>query len=78
MRPPAGPDERKRSVTIAGHRTSVSLENEFWDALAEIASERGISISALIAEIDEARGNRGLSAAIRVHVLDRFRKTGPR
>ena len=69
--------EQKRSVTIAGHRTSVSLENEFWTALGEIARHRGISVSGLIAEIDEKRGNRGLSSALRVHILDHFRRTGP-
>lgn len=68
-----GSDGRKRSVTIAGHRTSVSLENEFWDALSEIAADRRTSVSNLIAGIDETRGERGLSAAIRVFVLDWFR-----
>lgn len=68
-----GPDDRKRSVTIAGHRTSVSLENEFWDALSEIAADRRLSVSSLIAGIDENRGERGLSAAIRVFVLDWYR-----
>ena len=60
---------RKRSVVIAGHRTSVSLEDAFWQPLGEIATERGISVNALVAEIDGARtGN--LSSAIRIHVLD--------
>ncbi len=71
----AGPDERKRSVTIAGHRTSVSLEDEFWQALGDIASERGVSASKLIAEIDSGRGARGLSTAIRVFVLAHFRRS---
>jgi predicted DNA-binding ribbon-helix-helix protein len=74
------PDDRKRSVTIAGHRTSVSLEDEFWQALAEIAGERGLSTTRLIAEIDEARNDRGLSAAIRVFVLNHYqerREAGP-
>ncbi|MCT8972641.1 ribbon-helix-helix domain-containing protein [Microbaculum marinisediminis] len=71
-------DDRKRSVTVAGHRTSVSLEDEFWQALGDIAGERGMSVSSLIAEIDENRGPRGLSAAIRVHVLAYFRdRRGP-
>ena len=60
---------RKRSVTIAGHATSVSLEDEFWDALREIAARRGLSLNALIAEIDQERGGRNLSSALRVHVL---------
>ena len=58
----------KRSVVVAGHRTSVSLEPEFWNALKEIAERRGLSINKLIAEIDRDRtGN--LSSAIRVYVL---------
>jgi predicted DNA-binding ribbon-helix-helix protein len=45
----------KRSITIHGHRTSISLEHVFWDSLVQIAANRGISISALVAEIDSAR-----------------------
>ena len=62
-------DLAKRSVTIAGHRTSVSLEAPFWDALKEIAGARGMSLNLLIEEID---GNRSgnLSSALRVHVLE--------
>ncbi|MCG5243757.1 ribbon-helix-helix domain-containing protein [Azospirillum doebereinerae] len=60
---------KKRSVLIAGHPTSVSLEEEFWDALKRVAQARGLSVNALIEEIDRARtGN--LSSAIRVHVLN--------
>lgn len=63
---------RKRSVMIAGHATSVSLEAEFWDALKDLADQRGVSLNQLIAEIDQSRtGN--LSSAIRVHVLAAFR-----
>ena len=63
---------RKRSVVIAGHRTSVSLEDAFWRPLREIAAQRGVSLNALVAEIDDARtGN--LSSAIRIHVLDWMR-----
>ena len=72
---------RKRSVTIAGHRTSVSLEQAFWDALRQIAEARGRSIAALIAEIDEAQGRgRGanLSSALRVFVLEQARAGAPR
>lgn len=59
---------RKRSVIVAGHPTSVSLEPEFWAALKALAAARGQSTAALIAEID--RGRKGnLSSAIRVHVL---------
>ncbi|MDA0997767.1 MAG: ribbon-helix-helix domain-containing protein [Proteobacteria bacterium] len=59
---------RKRSLSIAGHATSVSIEDAFWDRLAVIAKRRGISVSALIREIDQTRtGN--LSSAIRIFVL---------
>lgn len=65
----------KRSLTVAGHRTSISLEDPFWQALTEIAAERGISASALVAEIDKNRtAERNLSAAIRVFVLNWFRR----
>jgi predicted DNA-binding ribbon-helix-helix protein len=59
----------KRSVAIAGHRTSVSLEAPFWDALKDIAVIRGVSVQALIGEIDAGRGGANLSSAIRVFVL---------
>ncbi|MBS9720883.1 ribbon-helix-helix domain-containing protein [Tianweitania sp. BSSL-BM11] len=60
----------KRSVTIGGHRTSISLETAFSDELERIAAERGASISALIAEIDAARDPAtNLSSAIRLFVL---------
>ena len=67
----------KHSLSIHGHRTSVSLEQPFWDALQQIASHRGISVSALITEIDAGRtlsgqGGpiNGLSSAIRVFILN--------
>ena len=63
----------KHSVTLAGHTTSVSLEAEFWDALRQIAAARAISLNHLITDIDQARGQRGLSSALRVFVLDYFR-----
>jgi len=56
----------KRSLTIAGHRTSLSLEPEFWDALHAEASARRQSIAALVGEIDRGRGDRNLSSAVRV------------
>lgn len=59
---------KKRSVLIAGHPTSVSLEEEFWDALKTVAQSRGLSVNALIEEIDQTRAG-NLSSAIRVHVL---------
>jgi len=64
---------RKRSVKIAGHSTSLSLEGVFWDALKEIAARRGLSINALIEEIDRGRGT-NLSSAVRVYLLNHFRK----
>ena len=63
----------KRSLTLKGHRTSVSLEQEFWTAFREIARARGLPINALASEIDEARGDVGLASAIRVHILKHFR-----
>ncbi len=63
----------KRSITIAGHRTSVSIEDDFWRALGEIAAERGMNSAALIAEIDQARGRANLSSAIRSTVLAWYR-----
>ena len=59
---------KKRSVDIAGHRTSISLEAVFWDALTVIAARRKISINQLIAEIDKERSG-NLSSALRVFVL---------
>ncbi len=59
----------KRSITIAGHRTSLSLEREFWTILKTLAAEQGKSLAELIAEIDKHRGPRNLSSAVRVHVL---------
>jgi predicted DNA-binding ribbon-helix-helix protein len=64
----------KRSVTIAGHRTSISLEEPFWQALSEIADAKGESLAGLVAAIDGKRArNTNLSAAIRIHVLEWFR-----
>lgn len=69
---------RKRSVMIAGHATSVSLEPEFWDELRALATVRGLSLNALIAEIDAGRGARNLSSALRVHALLYARRHGSR
>jgi predicted DNA-binding ribbon-helix-helix protein len=61
---------KKRSLTLRGHRTSVSLEDEFWAAFVQIAQERNMPINALAASIDEERGTEiGLASAIRVFVL---------
>ncbi len=60
----------KRSFTLAGHRTSVALEPEFWDALAALASARGLVLSTLVAEVDAARaGGQPLASALRVMAL---------
>lgn len=64
----------KHSLTLHGHRTSVSLEAAFWAAFREIAEARGLPINALAAEIDAARsGDEGLASAIRVFVLSHYR-----
>ena len=63
----------KRSVIRNGHKSSISLEDQFWDALREIAEHRDIAISTLVAHIDHNRTTNNLSSAIRVYVLDHFR-----
>ncbi len=63
----------KRSIVIAGHKTSVSLEDAFWTALKDIASARDITLSDLVASIDSDRRYGNLSSAIRIFVLDHFR-----
>lgn len=71
----------KHSVTLKGHRTSVSLEDEFWNEFRDLADEMDMPINALVAQIDEARGlDMGLASAIRLFVLralkDRLPKGG--
>lgn len=61
----------KRSLTIRGHRTSVSLEDIFWDAFRTIAAKDGKTINGLAAEIDVGRGDIGLASALRVYVFER-------
>jgi predicted DNA-binding ribbon-helix-helix protein len=61
---------RKHSLSIVGHRTSISLESAFWDQLNVLAAERGLSLAALVAEIDAQRGAANLSSAIRVVILE--------
>lgn len=67
----------KRSVRIAGHPTSISLEGAFWESLKDIAATRGLSLNALIGEVDAAHnakeGGGGLSTAVRVYVLNWYR-----
>lgn len=65
---------RKRSLTLRGHRTSVSLEDDFWQAFREIAAEKGMSVSALAARVDAERDlSGGLAGAIRLYVLRHYR-----
>lgn len=59
----------KRSFTLAGHRTSLALEPEFWRAAQALAKTRKMSLAALIAEIDTTRGTRNLASAVRVALL---------
>lgn len=71
---PAQPDlPKKRSLTLNGHRTSISLEDAFWEALRDIAVDETKSVSELVELIDTARGEAGLSSAIRIFILDYFR-----
>lgn len=66
--------ERKRSLSIAGHRTSISLEAPFWEALKEIAASEDRPIAALVADVDSGRGELNLSSALRLHALAHYRK----
>ena len=63
----------KRSIVIAGHKTSVSLEDQFWDALKEIAASRRSTLSEIVASIDSGRNQGNLSSAIRLYVLAYYR-----
>lgn len=62
----------KRSIVIAGHKTSVSLEQAFWTALKDIAAARGTTLSELVAALDSQRRHGNLSSAIRLFVLEHF------
>ena len=64
----------KHSLTLNGHRTSVSLEPEFWEAFRCIAAEIAMPINGLAAEIDAARGDLGLASAIRLFVLRHYQR----
>lgn len=68
----------KRSVRVAGHPTSVSLEDSFWDALSDIAAARKLSVAGLVDEIDMSRRDQGLSSAIRLYVLEYYRARAKR
>jgi predicted DNA-binding ribbon-helix-helix protein len=63
----------KRSVIIAGHKTSISVEDEFWDSLKEIAGERSMTLAAMIGAIDGGRKHANLSSAVRLFVLGFYR-----
>jgi predicted DNA-binding ribbon-helix-helix protein len=63
----------KRSFAIKGHRTSISMEAPFWEALQQVAALESSSVAGLVATIDASRGEAGLSSAVRVWVLDYFR-----
>lgn len=63
----------KRSIVVAGHKTSVSLEEAFWNGMKEISGQRSVTLSELVGEIDGARKQGNLSSAIRLFVLDHFR-----
>jgi predicted DNA-binding ribbon-helix-helix protein len=71
---------RKRSITIHGHQTSISLEDEFWQELSAIAEDRALSLNALVTEIDKVRtsprdgGASNLSSTLRVYVLDQVKR----
>ena len=68
----------KRSLTLRGHRTSVTLEPEFWEAFREIAAAEGVALNALAARIDETRGPEvNLASAMRVFVLRRMADRSP-
>src|ERR1700755_1336297 len=66
----------KRSIVIAGHKTSVSLEDAFWQGLKEIAGGRDMTLSEMVASIDTDRRHGNLSSAIRLFVLDHYRNGG--
>ena len=65
----------KRSIVRDGHKSSVSLENEFWDAFREIAGGKNMTVSALVATFDHGGNRDNLSSAIRVFVLDHYRRS---
>jgi predicted DNA-binding ribbon-helix-helix protein len=65
---------QKRSFSIQGHRTSISLEGAFWQALKQAAAESNMTLAALISAIDKSRGEAGLSSAVRVWLLRRLQE----
>ena len=65
---------KKRSLTLKGHRTSISLEDAFWQALQTIAEQKSKSVTNLVEEIDKHRGNTGLSTALRLYILKYYQR----
>jgi predicted DNA-binding ribbon-helix-helix protein len=65
----------KRSLTIAGHRTSLTLEPEFWQAANTIARQKSTSLARLVEEIDQARTDNNLSSAVRIYILQNLQGT---
>jgi predicted DNA-binding ribbon-helix-helix protein len=63
----------KRSIIISGHKTSISLEDEFWDGLREIAAQQGVTMSTIVSTLDSDRQHLNLSSMIRLFVLDHYR-----
>jgi predicted DNA-binding ribbon-helix-helix protein len=63
----------KRSIIVGGHKTSVSLEEAFWNGMKEISGQRGMTLSEMVGEIDTNRQQGNLSSAIRLFVLDHFK-----
>ncbi len=69
---------KKRSFAIAGHRTSVALETEFWTALADAAHDERVPLATVVARVDQTRGDRPLASALRVYSLMRaLGRAGP-
>jgi predicted DNA-binding ribbon-helix-helix protein len=64
----------KRSIVVGGHKTSVSLEDDFWDALKEIAREHRVALSDLVGSLDEQRQHGNLSSSLRLFVLNHYRQ----
>lgn len=62
----------KRSISIAGHKTSLTLEPEFWEAAKTIAKEQSISLAHMIGQVDEAREGNNLSSAVRIYILRHY------
>lgn len=69
----AGALPQKRSFTIRGHRTSISLEAPFWEALRDMSRASGESVAGIVAGVDARRGRANLSSAVRVEILAHFR-----